>query len=157
MSTTPLMVCPVCNKTGLKHLQPHLTNAHKLTGEERNEMLKKTKYILPAAAVETSSSATNTNFVKEESYPCTSEECCKDSYLQEWLKKDAKVHDEEVGKCQRKRKRPMNEHETALKEVNKALRRFTKTVHCGEAPYTRCNECNEFKRHVNCRLQGITL
>ena len=79
MSTTPLIVCPVCNKTGLKHLQPHLTNAHKLTGEERKQMLKKAKYILPAAAVETSSSATNTDFVKEESYPCMSEECAGES------------------------------------------------------------------------------
>ena len=155
MSETPLIVCPVCNKTGLKHLQPHLTNAHKLTDEERKEMLKKAKYILLAAAVETSSSATNTDFVKEESYPSTSEECGKDFYLQEWLKKCAKVHDQDGEKCQRKG--PMNEHETALKGVNKALWRLTKTVHCGEAPYTRCNECNEFKRHVNCRLQGITL
>ena len=90
MSTTPLIVCPVCNKTGLKHLQPHLTNFHKLTGEERKEMLKNAKYILPAAA-ETLSSATNTDLVKEESYPCMSEECAKDSYLQEWLKKHAKL------------------------------------------------------------------
>ena len=73
MSTTPLIIYPVCNKTGLKHLQPHLTNSHKLTGDERKEMLKNSKYILPAAAAETPSSATNTNFVKEESYPCTSE------------------------------------------------------------------------------------
>ena len=124
MSTTPLIICPVCNKTGLKHLQPHLTNAHKLTGEERKQMLKKAKYILPAAA-ETSSSVTNTDFVKEESYSCTSEGCAKDSYLQEWVKKHEKVHDRGE-KCQRKRKRPMNEHETALKEVNKALRWFTK-------------------------------
>ena len=119
-------------------------------------MLKKAKYILPAAA-ETSSSATNTDFVKEESYPCTSEGCSKDSNLREWLKKHAKVHDQEGEKCQRKRKRPMNEHESALKEVNKALRWFTKTVHCGDAPYTRCNECNVFKRHVNFLLQEITL
>ena len=153
MSTTPLIVCPVCNKTGLKHLQPHLTNVQKLTGEERKEMLKNAKYILPAAAAETSSSATNTNFVKEESYPCTCEECGKDSDLQEWLKKDAKVHDQGTKKCQTKG--PINEHVYALKEVNKALWRFTKTVHCGEA--RRCNECNEFKRHVICRLQGITL
>ena len=111
-------------------------------------MLKNTKSLLPAA-VETSSSATNTDFVKEESYPCTSEGCAKDTHLREWLKKQ--------GKCQRKRKRPMNEHETALKEVNKVLRWFTKTVHCGDAPYTRCYECNEFKRHVNFMLQEITL
>ena len=55
------------------------------------------------------------------------------------------------GKFQRKRKRPMNEHESALKEVNKALRWFTKTVHCGDAPLTRCYECNEFKRHYATR------
>ena len=65
MSTTPPIICPVCNKTGLKHLAAHLTNAHKLTGEEREQMLKQAKYILPAA-FETSSSATNTDFVKEE-------------------------------------------------------------------------------------------
>ena len=59
-------------------------------------MLKNAKYILPAAA-ETLSSATNTDLVKEESYRCTSEECAKDSYLQEWLKKHAKVHDQEGG------------------------------------------------------------
>ena len=82
-------------------------------------MLKKTKYILPAA--ETSSSATNTDFVKEESYPCTSEGCAKYSHLREWLKKHAKVHDQEGDKCQRKSKRPMNEHETALKEVNQGI------------------------------------
>ena len=99
-------------------------------------MLKNAKYIFPADAVDASSSATNTNFVKEESYPCTREECGKDSYLQEWLKKDAKVHDQDTKKCQTNG--PMNEHVYALKEVNKALRRFTQTVHCGEAPYTRC-------------------
>ena len=156
MSATPLIVCPVCNKTGLKRLQPHLTNVHKLTGEERKEMLKKAKYTLPAAAAaETSSSATNTDFVKEESYPCTSEKCGKDSYLQEWLKKCEVVLDQDTEKCQTKGK--INEQVYALKEVNKALRRFTNTVHSGEAPYTRCNDCNEFKKHVNCRLQGITL
>ena len=119
-------------------------------------MLKNAKYILPAAAAESSSSATNTDFLKEESYTCTSEECAKDSYLQEWLKKHAKVHDQEEENCQMKRKRPKNEHET-LKEVNKALRLFTKTVHCGDAPYTRCYECNEFKRHISFMLQEITL
>ena len=67
------------------------------------------------------------------------------------------VHDQEGEKCQRKRKRPMNEHETALKEMKKALRWFTKIVHCGDAPYTQCYECNEFKRHVNFMLQEITL
>ena len=81
MSTTPLIICPVCNKTGLKHLPIHLTNVHKLTGEERKQMLKTTKYVLPAAAE--SSSATNTDIMKEESYPCTSEECGKDAHLQE--------------------------------------------------------------------------
>ena len=116
-------------------------------------MMKKAKYNLPAAAE--SSSATNTDFMKEESYTCTTEECGKEFYLREWLKKHATVHDQEGRKCQRKR--PMNEHEYALKEVNKALRWFTKTVHCGDALYTRCDECNEFKRHINCRLQGITL
>ena len=119
-------------------------------------MLKNAKYILPAA-VETSSSATNTDFLKEESYPCTSEGCAKDTHLREWLKTHATVLNQEGGEWQRKRKRLMNEHETALKEVNKALRYFTKTVHSGYAPYKRCYECNEFKRHVNCRLQGITL
>ena len=154
MSTTPLIVCPVCNETGLRHLPMHLKNIHKLTGEERKEMLKNAKYILPAAAAETSSSATNTNFVKEESYPCTSEECGKDSHLQEWLKKHAQFHDQDQWeKCQKKRKRPKKEHESALKEVNKALRWFTKTVHCGDAPYTRCYEYNDFKRHVNFMLQ----
>ena len=113
-------------------------------------MLKNAKYILPDAP-ETSSSATNTDFMKKESYPCTSDECAKDFYVREWLKKQAKVHDQEVEKCQRKR--TMNEHEYTLKEVNKALRWFTKTAHCGEAPYTRCDECNEFKRHVNFMLQ----
>ena len=98
MSTTPLIICPVCNKTGLKHLQPHLTNAHKLIGEERKQMLKNAKYILPAA-VETSSSATNTDFVKEESYPCSSEGCAKDSHLPEWLTKHANVHDQVCEKC----------------------------------------------------------
>ena len=96
MSTTQLIICPVCNKTGLKYLQPHLTNAHKLTGEERKQMLKNAEYILPAA-VETSSSATNTDFVKEESYPCTSEGCAKDSHLREWLKTHAKVLNQEGG------------------------------------------------------------
>ena len=43
MSTTPLIICPVCNKTGLKHLQPHLTNAHKLNAEQRKQMLKNAK------------------------------------------------------------------------------------------------------------------
>ena len=93
-------------------------------------MLKNANYILPAA-VEKSSSATNTDFVKEESYPCTSEGCAKDTHLREWLKTHAKVLNQEAGKCQRKRKRQMNEYESALKEMNKALRWFTKTVHCG--------------------------
>ena len=93
----------------------------------------------------------NTDFMKEESYPCTSEGCAKESYLRENLKKHAKVHDQEAEKCQRKR--PMNKHEYALKEVNKALRWFTKSIHCGDAPYTRCDECNEFKKHVNFMLE----
>ena len=70
-------------------------------------MLKNAKYNLPAAdvatAADTSSSATNMDFMKEESYPCTSEGCAKDSHLQEWLKTHAKVHDQEGEKCQRKR------------------------------------------------------
>ena len=99
MSTTPLIICPVCNKTGLKHLPTHLTNSHKLTGEEREQMLKTAKYILPAADAETSSSATNTDFVKEESYPCTSEECAKDTHLREWQHEThAKVLNQEAGK-----------------------------------------------------------
>ena len=78
-------------------------------------MLKNAKYILPDEA-EMLSSATNTDFVKEESYPCTSEECAKDSHLQECLKQHAKFHDQDQGeKWQRKHKRQMNEHETALK------------------------------------------
>ena len=75
MSTTPLNICLVCNKTGLKRLPIHLKNVHKLTAEERKQMLKKAKYNVPAAAE--SSSATNTDFMKEESYPCTSEGCGK--------------------------------------------------------------------------------
>ena len=71
-------------------------------------------------------------------------------------KETCKIAKEEEN-CQMKRRRSMNEHETALKEVNKALRLFTKTVHCGDAPYTRCYECNEFKRHINFMLQEITL
>ena len=83
--------------------------------------MKKGEYITPAsAAAGTTSSATNTNFTKNESYPSTSGE---------W-------------KC----KRIMNEHEYALKEVNKALRWFSKTVHCRSAPYTQCEQCNDFKR-----------
>ena len=113
MSATPLIVCPVCNKTGLKHLQPHLTNVHKLTGEDRKEMLKNVKYIHPAATVDASSSATNTNFVKEESYQCTCEKCGKDSYLQEWLKKCEVVLDQDTEKCQMKGK--INEQVNALK------------------------------------------
>ena len=77
--------------------------------------------------------------------------CDKVFYVRANLKKHAKVHGQETKKCQRKG--PMNEHVNALKEVNKALRRFTKTVHCGEAPYTRCDECIEFKRHVNFMLE----
>ena len=70
-------------------------------------MLKKAKYNLPAAAE--SSSATNTDFMKEESYPCTSEGCGKEFYLWENLTKHSKVHEQEGEKCQRQRKRPMKE------------------------------------------------
>ena len=59
-------------------------------------MLKQAKYILPAA-VETSSSATNTDFVKEESYRCTSKGCARYSNLREWLKTHAKVLNQEGG------------------------------------------------------------
>ena len=92
------------------------------------------------------------DFMEEILYLCTSKGCGKKLFMQENLKKHVKVHDQEKEKCQRKRKRPMNEHESALKEVNKALRSFTKTVHSNDAPYTRCYECNEFKRHINFML-----
>ena len=69
-------------------------------------MLKKAKYNLAAADsatdAEMSSSATNMDFMKEESYPCTSEGCGKEFYLRENLKKHAKVHDQKGRKCQRK-------------------------------------------------------
>ena len=117
-------------------------------------MLKKAKYILPAAT-ETSSNATNTEFVKEESYPCTSEGCAKDSHLREWLKKHAKVHDQEGQKCQRIRKRPINELETAFKERRRHFDGLQRL--CTAATRVRCYECNEFKRHVNLMLQEITL
>ena len=83
----------MCNKTRLKRPPIHLNNIHKLTGEEREQELKNANYILPAESL---SSATNTDFVKEESFPCTSEECGKDSYMQERLKKYAKVLDQDT-------------------------------------------------------------
>ena len=82
-----------------------------------------------------------------------SEGCFYKFYLRENLKKYAKVHNPEEEKCQRISKRPVNEHDSALKEVNEALRWFTKTVHCGDTPYMWRYECNEFKRHVIFMLQ----
>ena len=51
----------------------HLRRAHKLTCEEGKQMLIKVEYIAPASA-RAISGVTNTNFTKNESYPCTSDE-----------------------------------------------------------------------------------
>ena len=152
MSLTPRKICPVCKKTGLKYLRPHLRHVHELTGEEREQMLEKAVYNIPAVSAETISSAANTDSAKNES----SSECDKDAYVREWLEKQEKVYVQEVEKCQRKRKRTMNEHEYAMKEVNNALRWFSKSVHCCDIPYTRCGQCKEFKRHVNFMLREVT-
>ena len=77
--------------------------------------------------------------------------------MQEWLKKQEEVYVQEEEKCRMKRKRAMNEHEYAMKEVNNALRWFSKTVHSRDAQYTRCEHCNEFKRHVKFMLREVTL
>ena len=76
-------------------------------------MLKKAEYITPAAAAaETSLSATNTDFTKNESYPCTSCECNKHfSHRRSLTRHKKEVHDQDGGKYERKLKRTVNEHE----------------------------------------------
>ena len=156
MSTTsPLKICPVCDKSGLKHLSMHLRRAHKLTCEESKQMLIKVEYIAPASAGAISG-VTNTNFTKNESYPCTSDECNKHfSHRRSLMRHMNEVHGQDEGKYERKRRRTMNEY--ALKEVNKVLRWFSKTVHCRSASYAHCEQCNDFKRHVNFMLRKVTL
>ena len=114
-------------------------------------MLKKAVYKIPtvSASAETISSAANMDSAKNETYSSASGECDKDFYVQEWLKKQEEVYVQEEEKCRTKRKRAMNEHENAMKEVNNALRWFSKTVHCRDAQYTRCQHCNEFKSMQN--------
>ena len=138
MSTTSLKICRVCNKSGLKHLLPHLRHVHQLTGEEREKIMKKVEYIAPAAvAAGTISGVTNTNFTKNESYPCTSDECNKHfSHRRSLMRHMNEVHGQDEGK---------------------ALRWFSKTVHCRSASYAHCEQCNDFKRHVNFMLRKVTL
>ena len=92
MSLTPRKICPVCKKTGLKYLRQHLRNVHELTVEERKEMLKHAVYNIPTVSADSSSTAMNMDFMKEETYPSTSDDCEKDLYVQEWLKKQEKVY-----------------------------------------------------------------
>ena len=84
-------------------------------------MKKKALYNIPTVSADSSSTAMNMDFMKEETYPCTSEGCAKEFYLRENLTKHAKLHEQEEEKCRTKRKRAMNEHENAMKEVNNAL------------------------------------
>ena len=146
MRTAQLQICPLCNTTGLKHLPTHLKIVHKLIGEEREQMLRKVKYLLPA---EIKSNESNIDFTMEVPYPCMSEECDKVFYSEKNLKKHVKVHDWLM--------QSTNLHECALKAVNEALRCFTVNVQSNNLPHKRCYECNEFMRHVNCMLQDITL
>ena len=77
MSTAQLQICPLCNTTGLKHLPAHLKIVHKLIGEEREQILRKVKYLQPA---EMKSSELNMHFMMEVPYPCMSEGCDKVFY-----------------------------------------------------------------------------
>ena len=88
-------------------------------------MLEKAVYNTPTVSADSTSTAMNMDFMKDETYPCTSGECNKHfSHKRSLTRQKEAFHDQEEGKCQRKCKRTMNEHEYALKEVNRALRWF---------------------------------
>ena len=129
----------MCNKPGLKRLQIHLKNVHKLTAKERKTINKTS---LPSA--DTVGASPSATWEEEEKINegCEMREKPKEICISSGEKCHTVTHREQTH---------------ALKEVNKALRWFTKSLHCDDAPYARCNRCNEFKRHVHCMLQGITL